>query len=165
MDLKQAIVATLSQSDFIVEAYLADLTDKELLARPCDGANHIAWQLGHLILSERYIVSAALGGKTEGLSPLPEGFDQKYARGTAPSDHAGDFLSKAEYVRLRKVVRTDTLRVLEKMSPADFDKPVEKVPPMIKTAGEALLLIGGHWMLHAGQWVVTRRKLGRAVMF
>ena len=38
MDIKQAIASSLAQSDMIVDAYLADLTPQELLARPTPGA-------------------------------------------------------------------------------------------------------------------------------
>ena len=57
MNTKQAILSNLNQSDFFASAYLADLTDKDLLARACPGGNHIAWQLGHLIQTEQYFAS------------------------------------------------------------------------------------------------------------
>ena len=42
----------------------ADLSDADLLVRPAPSANHIAWQLGHLIASERNLVEAAAPGST-----------------------------------------------------------------------------------------------------
>ena len=33
------------------------------------------------------------------------------------------------------------------------------------TVGAVLLLIGNHWMMHAGQFVPVRRKLGRPPLF
>ena len=59
MDVRAAITAALSQSDIVVNVYLEDLKPDELLVRPAPKANHIAWQLGHLIASERYLVIAA----------------------------------------------------------------------------------------------------------
>jgi hypothetical protein len=63
-------------------------------------------------------------------------------------------------------VRENTLRAIEGMSAADADRPVSgKLPPFVKTAGDALAVIGVHWAGHAGQWAVLRRKLGRPRMF
>ena len=162
MDLRQAIVANLSMSDFLVEAYLADLTPQELLARPCPAANHIAWQLGHLISSERWLVDKAAPGR---VAALPADFEEKHKKAAATIDDPSAFLSKDEYRALAKKVRAQTLGVVESLSPADFDREISGVPPFIKTAGEALLFIGGHWVMHAGQWAITRRKLGRPPLF
>lgn len=162
IDIKQAIQANLAASDFLVQGYLADLTDAELLARPCRGANHIAWQLGHLIAAERYLVEQAAPGK---MPPLPEGFAERHKKETASLDDAKAFLKKAEYLALAKQVRAAALDVVGSMSEVDFDKPVTKVPPFIKTAGELFLFLGPHWTMHAGQWAVTRRALGRPPLF
>lgn len=163
MDTKQAIRSSLSTSDFLVNRYLDDLAPEELLARPVPGANHVAWQLGHLISSERYLIEAAAPGS---MPELPAGFREQHSKEQAVSDNAADFLSKDDYLRLAKQVRANTLAALEKLSDADLDKPATgRVPPFIKTAGDCFVLIGPHWSSHAGQWVVLRRKLGRPVMF
>jgi hypothetical protein len=77
-----------------------------------------------------------------------------------------DYLSKEQYLRLAQTVRASTLAVLEQLSESDFDKPITaRVPPFVKCVGDCFATIGPHWTLHAGQWVVLRRKLGRARMF
>jgi hypothetical protein len=162
MDTKQAIRSSLNASDYLVSRYLEDITPEELLARPVSGANHIAWQLGHLISSERYLAEAAAPGS---MPELPDGFRDKHSKEKAASENADDYLSKDEYLKLAKEVRAATLAALDKLSDADLDKPVTRVPPFCKTAGDCFVLIGPHWSSHAGQWVVLRRKLGRPVMF
>ena len=162
MDVKQSIRANLDTSDFIVQAYLKDLAAAELMSRPCHKANHIAWQLGHLIASEAYFCERVKPGSAPA---LPAGFAERHKTPAAASDDPKAFLGKDEYLKLMQQVRAGTLNLLESMSPADFDKAVEKVPPFIKTAGEALLFIGPHWTMHAGQWAVTRRNLGKPPLF
>ncbi|HEY7089811.1 MAG TPA: DinB family protein [Tepidisphaeraceae bacterium] len=162
MQCKQLIRTGLTQSDTIVQGYLQDLTDGELLARPCKDANHIAWQLGHLIKAEHYFGERVSPGS---MRPLPVGFGDQYNKQTCASDDGGKFLNKAQYLELMKQVRADTLKLVDKLSDSDLDKPVDKVPPFIKTAGEALLFNGSHWLMHAGQWAVTRRTLGRPPLF
>jgi hypothetical protein len=162
MDVKQAIRASLEPADFLVQKYLADLTPAELLARPCKGGNHIAWQLGHLIASERHLVEQAAPGK---MPPLPEGFAEKHKKDTAASDDPAAFLSKEEYLALAKKIRAAAMQIAADIPPADFDKPVTKVPPFIKTVGELFLFLGQHWVLHAGQWAIVRRSLGKPPLF
>jgi hypothetical protein len=162
MDTKQLILSNLRQADFVVDGYLADLTDAELLVRPVAGANHIAWQLGHLIASEAYLVSQVYPAYA---SPLPAGYADKFTKETAQLDAADAFLKKEEYFRLGKEVRAATLGALEKVPDADLDKPATKVPPLAKTVADVYLLVAGHWMMHAGQWAVIRRKLGRPPLF
>lgn len=163
MDIRQAIRATLSQSDAIVGSYLGGLSDADLLVRALPGTNHIAWQLGHLINSERYLVNAAVPGSIE---PLPEGFDQRHKTPTAQSDDPAAFFTKDEYLALAAQVRAGTLRVTDQLEAERFDQPtVERVPPMVNTVGETLLFISAHWLMHAGQWALVRRKLGHAPLY
>jgi len=162
MDIKQAIRASLNQSDFLVNGYLADITPEELVARPCKGGNHIAWQLGHLIASERHLVEQAVPGK---MPPLPVGFAERHKRDTATNDDPTAFATKEEYFALAKQIRAATVQIATDLPMADFDKPVTKVPPFVKTVGELFLFIGPHWIMHAGQWAVIRRTLGRPPLF
>ena len=66
---KQLINESLSTATFCVNAYLQDLSDEDLLRRPCDGGNHIAWQLGHLLASDNRLINSVcptLQGKRRG---------------------------------------------------------------------------------------------------
>jgi hypothetical protein len=163
MNFKDAVRSSLRISDFLVQGYLADITPDEMMHRPVPDANHVAWQLGHLIAAERHLVEAAAPGS---MPTLPDGFADRHRRDGPMSDNPADFLSKDEYLQLAKQVRDSTLQVLDRFSDADFDKPVAaRVPPFVKCAGDCFATIGPHWSLHAGQWVVLRRKLGRQRMF
>jgi hypothetical protein len=141
---------------------LADLTPAELLARPCPGGNHIAWQLGHLIAAERGLVEKALPGK---MPPLPAGFAERHTKETAALDDPQAFLTKDEYLALARQVRAAVQQIIGDLPAGEFDKPVAKVPPFIKTVGELFLFLGPHWTMHAGQWAVIRRVLGRPPLF
>jgi hypothetical protein len=163
MNVHDSIRTSLGMSDFLVQRYLEDISPQEMLVRPAGDANHIAWQLGHLIQSEHHLVEAAV---PDSMPPLPAGFKERHTKDTAASDKASDFLSKEEYMRVAKEVRAGTLKALDSLSEADLDKPVTgRVPPFVKRAGDAFVLVGSHWASHTGQWVVVRRKLGRQRLF
>jgi hypothetical protein len=163
MDFKDSIRSALNVADFMVQGYLADITPTEMVMRPAPEANHIAWQIGHLITSERHLVEAAVPGS---MPELPAGFTDRHRREGQVSDNAADYLSKDEYLQLAKTIRAATLQALDQCNESDFDKPVTaRVPPFVKRAGDCFATIGPHWTLHAGQWVVVRRMLGRPRMF
>jgi hypothetical protein len=159
MNAKEAIRTTMNTADFMVESYLTDIKPEEMLVRSVPGANHLAWQLGHLISAERRLVEAAAPGS---MPALPDGFAERHTKDTAASDNAADFVSKDEYLKLAKTIRAATLKALDKISDTDLDRPVTgRFPPFVKSAGDCFVTAGGHWILHAGQWVVLRRHLGR----
>jgi hypothetical protein len=163
MDFAETVRSVLTASDFIVQSYLGDITDAEMFERPTPDANHIAWQLGHLINAEARLVAAAAPSFA---FQLPEGFAERHAAAMATSDNPTDFLKKDEYLQLAREVRLYTLRALETVSAQDADKPVTgRVPPFVTRVGDAFALIGAHWIGHGGQWAVLRRKLGRERKF
>lgn len=163
MNARQALQAAFPQSDGIVRAYLEDLTDKELLVRPVEKANHIAWQLGHLIASERYMIEQVSPGS---MPALPVGFAEKHNNDTAHSDDPSAFLSKAEYLQLFAQQRAATLQVLDALGDDNLDKPApESLQRIAPTVAAVFSMQPVHWLMHAGQWAVIRRKLGRPPLF
>ena len=108
MHAKDVIRQTLNLNESIVTRYLGDLDDADLLIRPVEGMNHIAWQLGHLISSERGMVEAIRPGTCP---PLPEGFEANYDREDTTSDDPARFLSKDAYLDLvQRPARGDASR-------------------------------------------------------
>jgi hypothetical protein len=163
MNAREAIRSSMNMSDMICNGYLEDMTDAELLVRPVPGANHIAWQLGHLINSEHSMLETAFPGS---MPALPAGFAEKYKPETSTIDDPKAFHTKAEYLKLRAEQRAATLKTLEKLSDADLDKPSpEAFRSYAPNFGDLFGLHGSHGLMHAGQWAVVRRKLGRKPLF
>ncbi len=163
MNSRDVLNVTLDGSDMVVSMYLSDLTDAELLVRPVEGINHIAWQLGHLINSEHQLMEMAYPGK---MPPLPAGFAEKYTKETAAVDDPKSFHSKAEYLKLYAEQRAGTKAILAKVSDEELGRPApEMFREFCPTICALFALQGSHWLMHAGQWAVTRRKLGRPPLF
>ena len=163
MDSRQALKSGINGANHLIDTYLGDLSDADLLVRAIPGTNHIAWQLGHLIQAEHFMVEKVCPGS---MPKLPEGFKQQHTTETAGSDDPKAFLTKDQYLALFKEQRAGTLAALAKMSDADLDKPVP--PPldkMWKRAGDVFAMQGTHWVMHAGQWAIIRRKLGHKPLF
>lgn len=142
--------------------FVEDLTDAELLVRSVPGANHIAWQLGHMIASVRRML-AALGR----LAPeLPADFEAAHTKETAASDDPAKFLTKAEYLALMSQMKTASLAAVDATPEAELDAPApEPMRRRMPTVGVVLMMLGSHWLVHAGQFVPIRRKLGKPPLF
>ena len=163
MDAKTAIKFAIDIGNKISTAYLGDLTDDEMMHRPHADSNHIKWQMGHLIASEHKMVDGVAPGS---MPPLPEGFVEKYTKETAGSDDPAAFDSKEELMRLYEQQRAGTLAALEQTDADQLsDAAPESIRAFLPTVGSVFSMQGGHWMMHAGQWTVIRRQLGRAPLF
>ena len=112
MNAKDAIKIGIDTGRFISLGYLEDLTDQELLHRPAKGANHINWQMGHLIESENQMINIAAAGS---MPELPAGFKEKYSKDTATSDNAATFLKKAELLKIFEQQRAATSESVVRM--------------------------------------------------
>jgi hypothetical protein len=164
MNAKEAIKTTLIKSHEMLKNYLQDLSDADLQVRPVPNANHIAWQLGHLITSERHMMSQQFPGHP--FPELPAGFAETHHKDNAKVDPPKGFATKDQYLDLFKKIRRATLDAVEKMPEKDLDKPtVGKMAEFFPTLGALLLLPGSHVMMHAGQFTVVRRKLGKPEWF
>ncbi|MFQ5732686.1 MAG: DinB family protein [Planctomycetaceae bacterium] len=163
MNAREALKAAFPQTEMICNAYLGDLTDEEILARPVDGANHIAWQLGHLITAENGMVEQVCPGS---MPTLPEGFKEQHGKETSSSDDAAAFCTKDEYLKLAAEQRAATRKALDSLADEDLDKPApEALQRIAPTVAGVFSMQPVHWLMHAGQWAVTRRKLGREPLF
>ena len=163
MNAKDAIRQTIGMSDMIVSKYLDDLDESALMVRPVEGMNHIAWQIGHLISSERGFVE---GIKPGSCPPLPEGFEAKHTKETTTSDDASKFLSKADYLAAWTAQREATKALLDSLSEADLDAPApENIRSFCPTVGMVLNLTGLHPLMHVGQFVAVRREQKLPVVF
>ena len=163
MSIAEQIKAELQLPTFVTKTYLQDLTDDNLLMRPHEKANHIAWQLGHLIASEHNLNNMVC---PDSMPALPEGFAEKHGKETATSDDKSDFCTKDEYLQAMDEQRAGTLALLDKLSDEELQKPSpEKLQQFGGTVGAVIAGQSAHWMMHAGQWVIVRRQLGKEAMF
>lgn len=161
MNTKDAIKSTMDIGLMVLTKYVDDLSDAELMTRPT-GCNHLAWQLGHLISSESQLINGVCPGKG---GALPEGFTARHAKDKNGIDEPKQFNTKQEYVELFEQVRAATLKALAELPEQDFDGPSpEHFRKMFPTVGSVFTLIGTHPMMHAGQFAVARRMLGKPVV-
>jgi hypothetical protein len=162
MHPKDILRQVLEMSHMITHAYVDDLSDADLLVRSVPGCNHIAWQLGHLVVGTRHML-AALGHPSP---DLPAGFAAAHSRETAALDDPKRFATKSEYLALAERMKSASLAAIDATPDAALDQPgPESMREYAPTVASVLMLVGSHWLMHAGQFVPIRRKLGKPAMF
>ncbi len=159
MQARDMLINSLELTDLVINAYIGDLSDADLLIRPIDGMNPIAWQLGHLISSERHFNELLSPGSSPA---LPEGFEKGHSK-DVPTDNS-HFYTLEKYKKLWDAQRAATRALIMKTSESDLDRTDERFPPFAKSAGAILNLCANHPLMHAGQFVAVRRKLGKPVV-
>src|ERR1700722_19084260 len=158
-DLLKSLVKS---NDGMINTYLNDLSDADLFVRPTPNANHIAWQLGHLINSEQSLFKYVPGAS---VIELPAGWGEKYSGEASRSEATTGYLTKAQYLEWYKKSRDNVVKTIDGLSDKDLDTPTQgRMAQFFPTIGEVLILVANHPLMHAGQIVVVRRKLGKPVV-
>lgn len=160
MTAKDMITNGMNMSHMVLTTYLGDLTDADLMVRSVPGTNHIAWQLGHLIVSENKMLTDA-GCR---MPDLPDGFAESYTKESSASDDAGKFHTKEQYLTWMAEQREGTMAALAATPDEDLGKATpEPMHAYAATMGAAFNMIGVQVLMHVGQFVPVRRKQGKPV--
>jgi hypothetical protein len=161
MNAKDVLNAQMDLGEFILKKYLEDMSDADLMTRPSNGSNHLAWQIGHLINSEKQLLEMVCPGAG---AALPAGFAEQHGKESTGCDDAAKFLTKAKYLELFDLQRAATKAALAKLPDADLDKPGPPNFKMCPTVGLLFNLLAGHVTMHSGQIAAARRVLGKPVV-
>ncbi len=162
MNAKDAIRSSANFSSMVLKSYVSDLDDADLMRRPGEGCNHLAWQLGHLISSEVQLLERVAPGK--GIE-LPAGFAEAHSKEACSNDDPANFHGKQAYIDLYDRVREASLAALDAFPESDLDKETpEDFRSFCPTNGDLFTLIATHPMMHAGQFVIVRRQLGKPIL-
>lgn len=162
MNAKDAIRSSANLSTMVLKTYISDLNDADLMRRPGEGCNHLAWQLGHLISSEVQLLERVAPGQE---IELPGGFADAHSKEACNNDDPADFCEKRTYVEIFDKVRAASLAALDAYAQSDLDNPApEDFREFCPTMGDMFTLIATHPMMHAGQFVIVRRQLGKPIL-
>jgi hypothetical protein len=146
----------------MLKFHVADFSDADMMVRPVPGANHAAWQLGHLAAAEVSLVKAVGGTTVE----LPAGWAERFHNSKANVDDAKALATKQEILDVLAKVRAGSIQWARSLTPEQFDVPApEKLRMLGATAGGIAAALAGHTTMHIGQIQVIRRKLGKPVLF
>jgi hypothetical protein len=147
----------------ILKMTLADFTDEQMLARPVPGANHAAWQVGHLLGSAAHMLRDVAPGVVP--APVAE-LGAKYNGKTAHVDEAAFYPTKSELLEAFAQAYGAIAEWIKSLTPADLERPTPgPFADFAPTVGHLVLMAASHIMMHVGQCQVIRRRLGKPLLF
>lgn len=154
---------SLAGSFEMLKTHLADFSEADMLVRPVPGANHAAWQIGHLVVFEAMLCGMYAPQTT---IQLPADAQTTYGKDGASSDDASRFFKKEEGLALLGKAHAALVGWVKGLTEADLAKPgPEPFKGWVNTLGELVLAVPNHMTMHIGQFQVIRRKLGKKIIF
>jgi hypothetical protein len=149
------------QSKGMVDSFLKDFSDADMLFRPAKTANHAIWQMGHLANSVRGMVTSC-----EPSVSFPFADDTRFGKSKASIDDPAFFPNKAELLGRFDQAMDIAAAWVAKLSDADLAKPApERIQAFAPTVGALAMLVASHPFMHIGQFTVMRRALGKPILF
>jgi hypothetical protein len=123
---------------------------------------HIAWQVGHLAVSQYGLLMFRIHGRRdEDLDLIPGRFRKAYARGSDPTATlAGQCSADELFDRLETVHRTAIDGLTRNFDPAVLLDPVDMPYAVYPIKLGAVLFCPLHEQIHSGQIGLIRRCLG-----
>lgn len=127
-------------------------------------ATNIAWQVGHLAVSQYGLMMFRIHGRRdEDLELIPGKFRKAFSRGSDPRGVTAANASPDELLdRLRRVHESAMRGLSEDFDPQVLLEPVEMPYAVYPTKLGAILFCPLHEQIHSGQIGLIRRALGLA---
>lgn len=154
----------LQVSDRATFQLIEDMRNAPLTQPTSSGGNHPLWILGHLATVESRIPQILFGEP----DPL-EHWTPLFSADSTPQTDASVYPSFGEILNGYRKARARNLEILDQLGDAGLNQPVKYPPPgleaIIRTAGDAFLIVALHQMNHRGQVADARRAVGRTPLF
>jgi hypothetical protein len=149
------------QSKGMIDSSLKDFSDADMMFRPAKTANHAIWQMGHLANSVRGMVTTCDPAVT-----FPFEDDTRFGKSKAPIDDPAFFPAKAEVLGRFDQAMDIAAAWVSKLTEPEMAKPTpERMRQFAPTVGNVAILLASHPLMHMGQFSVSRRALGKPIIF
>lgn len=141
---------------------LLDATPKELwFEMPAGLPTHIAWQVGHLAVSQYGLLMFRIRGRRpEDLELIPGAFRKAYGRGGQPKADSPVQPSSEELLERLNTVYELALKELADIAPGMLLEPIDMPYAVYPVKLGAVLFCPMHEQLHSGQIGLLRRAMG-----
>ncbi|MDX1930734.1 MAG: DinB family protein [Pirellulaceae bacterium] len=129
--------------------------------QPAGLKSHVAWQVGHLAVSQYGLMLFRQRGRMPGdLELMPGWLRKQFGRGTTPSESAEGMPSPAELLAMLDKIDTQAHAEVATLTAEQLGEPTEMPYTAYPIKLGALLFCPIHESLHAGQLGLLRRLHG-----
>ncbi len=143
---------------------LAGLTDDQWFWTPAQYTTHIAWQVGHIAMSEYGLTLFRQRGRNLDVDKqlMSSKFRKRFMRGTQPVADRDAYPTPIEILEALDRVHAQMRLEVVNFSDTELDEPQDPPHSAYATRYGALLFAGDHEMIHAGQIGMLRRLMSLA---
>jgi hypothetical protein len=141
---------------------LLDATPREhWFTQPAGAPTHIAWQVGHLAVSQYGLLMFRIHGRRDSdLDLIPSKFRKSFARGSSPASESITQMTAEQLVEKFDEVYRQAISGLQGLDVNVLLEPVDMPYAGYPTKLGAILFCPLHEQIHAGQIGLIRRLLG-----
>jgi hypothetical protein len=162
--IRQQVQVAIGQIEF-ARAYVLELLAATPQDRwteiPAGATSCIAWQAGHLAVSQYGLLMFRVRGRRpEDLELIPGPFRKKYGRGSKPTPEPPDGDVAADLLQRMGRVHQLAIEELRQVDVQSLLEPVDMPYAVYPNKLGAILFCPLHEQLHAGQIGLLRRQLG-----
>ncbi|MEM7783209.1 MAG: DinB family protein [Planctomycetota bacterium] len=142
---------------------LDDLTEDDWFWVPDAFPTHVAWQVGHLCMSQYGLTLFQQRGRNREVDSqlMSSKFRKLFMRGTTPVVDRETHPSRQEILDVLNKVHTQMRTEVIHFSDEELHEPLDPPHAAYATRYGALLFCSDHEMLHAGQIGFLRRLMGK----
>lgn len=143
---------------------LEGLDPEDWFWMPDQYPTHIAWQVGHLAMSEYGLTLFQQRGRNREVDAglMSSKFRKLFMRGTTPSIDFDNHPKPDEILQVLVNVHQQMRAEVVGFDGSKLDEPLGPPTSAYATRYGALLFAGDHEMIHAGQIGMLRRLMGKA---
>ena len=128
---------------------------------PTGASSHIAWQVGHLAVSQYGLMLFRQRGRAEGdLDLMPGWLRKRFGRGSVPPTDSNEIPSKAALLECLEKIHIASMAALPSFSAEQLLEPTEMPYAVHPIKLGALLFCPLHESIHSGQIGLLRRMHG-----
>lgn len=129
--------------------------------RPAGANTHVAWQIGHLAVSQYGLMLFRQRGRAEGdLELMPGWLRKQFGRGTQPATSAEGQPTPEDLLARLAAINAQAHEELPKLSAATLREPIDMPYTAYPIKLGALLFCPIHESIHVGQIGLLRRLHG-----
>ncbi len=144
------------------KAFIEDVGEEDWFRQPFEGANHIAWQIGHLAVAEYGLIAGeVLGHPFNEADWISDDVRSLFQRGSTPIPDGTAYPSPGELRAMLDQVHDHVITELTGLADEHLDEPLAFGHPLAETKLEALHLCVRHEAMHLGQIAMLRRAFGK----
>lgn len=155
---KDVVLSQFELGQYLIDQFTKDLSDEEFFKVPASGANHAAWIVGHIAVSEDSL-TAAIEGKEKS---VPDSTADLFKGGSSCAPEASKYPSRKEIETMFQQCRGRTIEALKAFDDKRWNEPSpESFQKWFPTLGVMWALQGSHQYWHIGQLTVCRQAMNK----